>query len=78
MFPNYSLKHYSHTIFNHCPLLVDTYGWVYKQRINSHQVLFEIARLLEQSCEVEVSQLWAQSMGSVLQGILYVRRNLME
>lgn len=78
MFSNYNLKHCSHTVSDHYPLILNTCGWVDRQRVGSRQIRFEATWLLKSSFEKEVGELWAKSMGSVPHRIHYMGWHLME
>ncbi|GMI95338.1 hypothetical protein HRI_003203100 [Hibiscus trionum] len=75
LFPDFSLKHLSHTFSDHCPLLLDTNKglmgppdqWVFR---------FEASWLLERTCELEVKRLWGASSGHLLHRLEYLKTGL--
>ncbi|KAA3489070.1 reverse transcriptase [Gossypium australe] len=60
-FPNFSLRHLSHSFSDHCPLLIDI---ELNGRRNSFR--FESWWVLEESCEDEIRKLWEESSGPYL------------
>lgn len=64
LFPSYSVKHLPHGFSDHYSILLST-GMVYDRMRHSH-FRFEAARLLEDSCENKVGNLWIASVGNIL------------
>ncbi|KAK5812754.1 hypothetical protein PVK06_028193 [Gossypium arboreum] len=63
LFPNFKLCHLSHAFSDHCPLLLNSnFG---NQHSKQWYFKFEATWLLEESCEIEVSRIWAESLGAV-------------
>ncbi|KAL4387745.1 hypothetical protein GQ457_09G029190 [Hibiscus cannabinus] len=65
-FPNYTLRHMSHSFSDHCPILMDSEGCDSNAGRYLPQLFhFEANWILEPNCEEVIRQCWINSVGSV-------------
>ncbi|GMI87724.1 hypothetical protein HRI_002441700 [Hibiscus trionum] len=74
LFPNFTLNHMTHTISDHCPLLLDTTGAL--RLACNWPCKFEACWLAEDSCEPEVLKLWNESERLIPDRLNHVCRGL--
>ncbi|GMJ10395.1 hypothetical protein HRI_004708700 [Hibiscus trionum] len=74
LFLLFSLQHLVDSLSDHCPLLLDT--GVDPRGLRHSHFKFEVAWLVEESCEQEVYRLWTGSKGLVTDRLYVVSKGL--
>ncbi|GMI97500.1 hypothetical protein like AT1G43760 [Hibiscus trionum] len=75
LFPEFQLKHLSHSFSDHCPLLLNTKSGHSMNKKTWH-FRFEASWLLEESCEEEVNNLWLTFRGGFLERLHFTCNGL--
>ncbi|KAA3480977.1 reverse transcriptase [Gossypium australe] len=74
LFPEYTVRHLSHSFSYHCPLLFQMKPEKVKRKILNFR--FEAWWIMEESCEEEVKLLWEQGKGSVVEWLAMLGKGL--
>ncbi|XP_016706869.2 uncharacterized protein [Gossypium hirsutum] len=72
LFPDYQVRHLSHSFFDHCPLLINTK--CEDSRCMERRFKFEAWWVLEEPFIGEVKSIWENSLGDLLNKLQCVRR----
>lgn len=65
MFPNFSVRHLTHSFSGHCPLFIQTNSDGFREA--SRWIKFEAWWCMEDSCEEIVKSLWENLHGPLLE-----------